>query len=218
MSKIYLYGLQRSGTNAIADFLKINYNITLSNSGGRNSVGNKHCRIYDNKNFIPSPQQFYNSFAINSLEDLDKLLGDNQNSNKYVLIYKDIFSWLPSISQWAKSCKWESDNKMDFIEDYLNFIDKWKEIKNDRVLFINYNEYLDLINNTNDSIIKKIEYFLDMKNEKEMIIPDKVPQSKEFTSDKMNYYKNKEYMNFYTENEISLIKNHNLFVKNNQTL
>lgn len=214
MSKIYLYGLQRSGTNAVADFLKINYNITLSNFGGRNSVGNKHCRIYDNKKFIPSPEQFYNSFVINSLEDLDKLLDDNENTNKYIVIFKDIFSWLPSISQWAKSCKWKSNDKMDFVEDYLNFIDKWKKIKNDRVLFINYNEYLDLINNTNDNIIKKIEYFLDTKNEKELIIPNKVPQSKEFTIDKMNYYKNKEYMNFYRENEIDLITNHPLFVKN----
>lgn len=214
MSKIYLYGLQRSGTNAVADFLKINYNITLSNFGGRNSAGNKHCRIYDDKKFIPSPEQFYNSFVINSLEDLDKLLDDNENTNKYIVIFKDIFSWLPSISQWAKSCKWKSNDKMDFVEDYLNFIDKWEKIKNDRVLFINYNEYLDLINNTNDNIIKKIEYFLDTKNEKELIIPNKVPQSKEFTIDKMNYYNNKEYMNFYTENEIDLITNHPLFVKN----
>ena len=30
----------------------------------------------------------------------------------------------------------------------------------------------------------------------------------------MNYYNNKEYMNFYTENEIDLITNHPLFVKN----
>ena len=124
MSKIYLYGLQRSGTNALKNFLQLNYDIILSNSGGRNSIANKHCRIYDNKNFIPSPEQYFNTFVINNLEDLDKLLHDNEKTNKYIVIYKDIFSWLPSISVWAKNCKWEKSDKMDFIEDYLNFIDK----------------------------------------------------------------------------------------------
>jgi hypothetical protein len=52
-----------------------------------------------------------------------------------------------------------------------------------------------------------------VKNEKELLIPSKVPQSKEFTVNKMNYYKNKEYMDFYTENEIKIIRNHDLYLK-----
>jgi hypothetical protein len=213
MPKTYLYGLQRSGTNALVNFLKLNYDITLSNSGGRNSISHKHCRIYDNKNFIPSPEEYSNTFLINSIQDMDKLLDNNENSNKYIVIYKDIFSWLPSISEWAKKCNWKNSDKMDFIDDYLNFIDKWNTIKNERVLLISYNEYLDLVVNTNNNVIKKLEDFLEIKNEKELVIPTKVPQSKEFTVNKINYYKNKEYMDFYTENELKMIQSHDLYLK-----
>ena len=52
-----------------------------------------------------------------------------------------------------------------------------------------------------------------MKNEKELLIPSKVPQSNEFTINKINYYKNKEYMDFYTENELKIIRSHDLYLK-----
>lgn len=215
MVKLYLYGLQRSGTNAISNFLNINYNVNLCNSSDRGSISHKHCRIYDNKIHIPSPEQYYNTFSINKLEDLDNLLGDNKNTNIYIVIYKDIFSWLPSISKWAKNCNWEKNDKMDFVEDYLNYMDKWNKIKNERVLLINYNEYLELIINKNNAIIRKLEEFLHVKNEKEIIIPTKVAQSEEFTNIKIDYYKNKKYMNIFSEKEILLIKNNHLFINLN---
>jgi len=81
------------------------------------------------------------------------------------------------------------------------------------MLLINYNEYLDLVVNTNNNVIKKLEDFLEIKNEKELVIPTKVPQSKEFTVNKINYYKNKEYMDFYTENELKMIQSHDLYLK-----
>lgn len=206
----YLYGLQRSGTNVISEFLQMNYNIKFSNDlVNRNSPKHKHFRIYDNKSYIPKtnvPNQYYNNYIINSLEELDILLKDTTNTNKYILVYKDIYSWLPSICKWADINKWKSRQKLDFVGDYFSFIEKWNSIKNDRVLIINYDDYLNFILNNNTYLIDNIEKFLNLKLTKKIIIPTKVNCSNDFSKYRLDYYKNKEYMNFYTKEEIEYIE------------
>ena len=204
---IYLYGLQRSGTNIISDFLINNFKIKFgNNNNNRNSIKHKHFRIYNNKNYIPEtdkPKQFYNNIIINSLEDLDKKI--NNKLNKYIIVYKNIYSWLPSIERWAKIFKWKSNTKLDFVNDYYEYISKWKEISNERVLFIKYENYLNCLINQNNILIKKIEYFLQIKRPNKIIFPHKVNCSNTFTQNKYNYYKNKEYMNEYTKEELKII-------------
>ena len=93
--RYYLYGLQRSGTNVIQQFIKINFNISFMNKEDRQSPYHKHFRIYNNKNIIPSTDKkgsYKNQYIINSLEELDKLLGDLNKTNKYIIVYKNIFS------------------------------------------------------------------------------------------------------------------------------
>lgn len=208
---IYLYGLQRSGTNVISEFLKTNYNITIVNKNveKRDSIQHKHCRIYDNKKIIPDTnagKQYYNNYLIDSIIKLDTLLGDKTNTNKYILVYKDIFQWLPSISKHAKSCNWKVQNKMDFIYDYKEFMKKWNEIKNERVLFISYTEYLNLIIHNDITLKNKIENFLNCGNTNKLLFPSKVNCSSVFTKEKIDYYVNKRYMNLYTQEEIEIIK------------
>ena len=62
---IYLYGLQRSGTNVINTFLVNNFNIKFSNDeNNRQSIKHKHFRIYDNNSYIPETdksKQYYNN-------------------------------------------------------------------------------------------------------------------------------------------------------------
>ena len=102
----YLYGLQRSGTNLLQSFLETNFNISFMNNQDRQSVYHKHFRIYDNKNIIPQTDkknQYKNEYIIHSLKELDKQLGDFNHTNKYIIVYKNIFSWLPSIEIWAKN-------------------------------------------------------------------------------------------------------------------
>lgn len=203
MKKIYLYGLQRSGTNTLETFININYNIKFDNEKqDRKSAGHKHFRIYNNKNTMPN--DYKNDIYINSLEDLDNELGGNMN--KYIVIYKDIFSWLLSIEKWAKLCNWEKKNKMDYIEDYINFINKWRSFKNNRILFINYNDYLQFIIKGNKNITKNLEKFLNIEQKKIYKIPNKVDQSTKFTKKKLMYYINKNYIKEYTPDEIELIK------------
>ena len=205
----YLYGLQRSGTNVVQTFIEKNYNISFMNGEKRYSPSHKHFRIYDNKNLIPvtdKSKQYNNPFIINSLEDLDKLLRDLNHTNRYIIVYKDIFSWLPSIEKWAKECKWITNSKMDFIEDYLHFIKKWYSIRNDRVIFINYYDYLNLSDKDN-SLLDRLSLFLNYKPQQTNSTFDRVNCSSKFTSDRKKYYLNKEYLNIYSKEEIDKIKN-----------
>ena len=70
---IYLYGLQRSGTNVISTWLKSTYNIEIQNeliSHDRNSILHKHCRIYNDKKIIPNTdveKQYYNDYKIKEI-------------------------------------------------------------------------------------------------------------------------------------------------------
>lgn len=205
----FLYGLQRSGTNVIQTFLETNFNISFMNNGDRQSQYHKHFRIYDNKNLIPQTDkinQYKNQYIVNSLEELDKLLGDLNQTNRYIIVYKNIFSWLPSIEKWAKECKWKTNSKIEFIEDYLNFINKWNSIKNDRVFFIKYEDFLNISDN-NRSLVNKLSVFLNKKPIKIIYSFNKVNCSKEFTLNRKKYYINHEYMNLYTKEEIDKIKN-----------
>ena len=72
-----------------------------------------------------------------------------------------------SIEKWARACKWKTNSKMKFVEDYLNFIKKWYLIKNDRVFFINYEDFLN-ISDDNNSLLNKLSVFL-YKNTKKHI-------------------------------------------------
>ena len=205
---IYLYGLQRSGTNIIHDFLHDNFGLKVHNSQDRKSPGHKHFRIYDDKTVIPEtdvPQQYSNAIIVKDLNDLDSALNDQSHTNKYIVVYKDIFSWLPSIESWAKTCKWKTANKMDFIDDYVLFIEKWKSIANERVLFLSYDEFLSMKTTDDSSFIEKCETFLEKKLINSIVLRDKTSCSSTFTKSKSDYYTNKEYMQKYTPEQIETI-------------
>lgn len=206
----YLYGLQRSGTNVIQKFLETNFNISFMNNGDRQSPYHKHFRIYDDKDIIPQTDkknQYKNQYIINSLKELDKLLGDLNHTNRYIIVYKNIFSWIPSIEKWAKGCKWKTNSKMEFVEDYLNFIKKWCSIKNYRVFFIKYEDFL----NMSDSLVNKLSIFLNKKQKKITYSFEKVNCSKKFTISQKKYYINHEYMSLYSKEEIEKIKNNLIY-------
>lgn len=213
--KYLLYGLQRSGTNILQTFIEKNFNIYLMNKNekDRQSPYCKHFRIYNNKDLIPKTNkkdQYKNQYIVNSLEELDKLLGDSTHTNKYIIVYKNIFSWLLSIEKWAKNNKWITNSKMEFIEDYLNFIKKWYSIKNDRVIFIDYEDFLN-ISDDNNLLVNKLSVFFNKWPKKITRSFNKVNCSKKFTTSKKEYYINNEYMNLYTKKEVDKIKNNKIY-------
>ena len=100
---------------------------------------------------------------------------------------------------------------MEFIDDYFEFMDKWNAIKNDRVLFIAYSDYLYAITHqNNDSLINRIEHFINKKRKSKLMIPNRVKCSDTFTNERYNYYINKEYMRQYTKENISKIEKRRL--------
>ena len=217
MTKYYLYGLQRSGTNVLTAFLEKNFKIKIEKSPAelRNDIKHKHHRIYDDKSLIPKTDvkgQFNNKTHITTLEDLDELLGDKTYSNHYIIVYKDIFSWLPSIKKWATSCKWKTTKKKDFIEDYRAFYTKWMNIKTNRVLFINYRKYLELSQGMNNDLTLELADFLKCTIPKKLSFPVKVDVNRPFRQDKLNYYLKKKYMELYSPKEIqNLEATNNIF-------
>lgn len=209
-NSVYLYGLQRSGTSWLTECLEKNYSFQFTNTNEKNrdSPRVKHFRIYDNKDLIPE-EAYFNDFLVQDITDLDKLLGDSTHTNKYIVIYKDIFAWLPSIQKWALNCKWKQQNKTDFVEDFLHFIDKWKTIQNERVMMI---PYLELIE-TNNTIMQQVEEFLGFEHNDHVVLPEKISSNPTFNQDRKQYYLQNDFMNLYSEQEIQQIKNHPLYLK-----
>lgn len=196
---IYLYGLQRSGTNVLTTWLQNNFNIKIKNiqEPNRKSINHKHSRIYDQKQSIPI-DQYYNNHKINSITDLDKLL---HGKHKYIVIIKDIYEWLPSILRWAKKCNWPLTNKLDYVEDYMFFLQKWLSIKNDRVLIIYYKDFLI----QNQEFINNISKFLNKPVNSQIINKSKVTLSTNFNNNRKKYYLNKLYLKEYTKDELKVI-------------
>ena len=69
----FVYGLQRSGTNFLTEFARCRLNIKLKNNdcGDRQSVIQKHFRIYDDKSVIPV-KQYHNNTIVEDYEMLEK--------------------------------------------------------------------------------------------------------------------------------------------------
>jgi hypothetical protein len=206
----YLYGLQRSGTNVIKTFLMQTYNIRFNNTGDRGEIGHKHFRIYDDKTKIPTciQQQYGNNIIINKNDDLIKLLKEDVNNVKIVVVIKDIFSWLISIEKWGEKCKWSPFIKDEFLNEYKLYTEKWYQLskENPNICIIHYDEYINFIKNKNTDFITKLNYFFN----KNITISDikeikKVDCSTTFTNDSIDYYYYKRYMDNYTTNEIKTI-------------
>ena len=124
---------------------------------------------------------------------------------KIIIIKKDIFSWLISIYKWSIKCNWNIKNINIFLNDYYLFYKKWKQYSEnnpDKILLITY---IDLLNN-DKLLIKQIKDFLNIKNVNNIDIIKKVNCSSIFNSNKKKYYINKEYMKFYSSNNIKYIK------------
>ena len=219
-----LYGHKRSGTNVIDSYLKNNFNLGKMSAKidpknwNKDSILWKHCRIdLVNEN---------GKLLINSVNDLDRITFEEYNKNnkkniivndyktKYIVVYKDIFSWLPSICRWSRACKWKKKNKLYFVDDYFNYMYKWYLLQNDnidKILFINYEEFFKYGEDINSEFVKKIERFTNFKIEKPLVVRNKVECSGKFDNKKINYYKKQLYMKEYNNEEIKIIKNHKYY-------
>ena len=203
--KYLIYGLQRSGTNFLEEILNKKYNIQVFNEENRKSILHKHFRLYSEKNKIPIPEYINNKYYESFIDLYDTIKKKINDEFKIIIIKKDIFSWLISIYKWSIKCNWTIKNRNIFLNDYYLFYKKWKqyyENNPDKILLITY---IDLLNN-DKLLIKQIKDFLNIKNVNNIDIIKKVNCSSIFNSNKKKYYINKEYMKFYSSNDIQYIK------------
>lgn len=180
--KYYLFGLQRSGTNILEMYIKDNFRMDIH-------INQKHIDL--------------NRFK--KLEDLDNYIGERGHNCRYVVILKDIYSWLLSIERWANKKRWEKRDKMDFVKDYLEYIKRWNEIKTERVLIVNYIDFLRNYKDRETLFIRKMEDFLGKRCNENPIKRDSVKCSGRWGRNEQ-YYLKRRFMDRYSQNERILIE------------
>lgn len=193
--KLLLYGLQRTGTNIIDDYIRNVFGVTFSN---------KNFSKYQS-NIKKPPHKHFRLEDINFKEfdlTIKKMMNyDTIDECKYIIMIKDIYSWLISIKKW--NLRWNPKNSRktmnkENIDDYKLFYNKWysfyKENSN-KILFINYHNFITNTNKVKDDISK----FLNISpNTNTHIINKKINWSGEFTNEKKKYYTDRLYLNEYT--------------------
>ncbi|MEM1340048.1 MAG: sulfotransferase domain-containing protein [Bacteroidota bacterium] len=202
------YGLQRSGTNFLETLLLKNFRINMLNSNeDRAHPVQKHFRLYDEKELIPDLQYQNALFYKNFEEYLDSLELDAE-IHGLIVVSKDPYSWLTSYNKWGKKCGWPAVDH-HYAEEYNLFYSKWiafaKEDK--RIMFV---RYYDLLTSPVEELQKIQQYFNLSKTLKSKFTGiqgsfKKVSHSTAFTSNRMEYYRNKEYLKDYSAAELENI-------------
>jgi len=193
---ILIYGLQRSGTNFLENLLKKNYYITILNENAeRSSPGQKHFRLYDQKDIIPR-QHYYNDYQYNTFFEFEKSLTDIPDG--YLIISKDPYSWHLSYKNWAMRCNWP-DVEHHYIQEYNLFYRKWLDFSQttDRISFI---RYIDLLRMP-DVELEKISIRIGLKGRLiSTFISNQIPRvshSDIFTKRRREYYLKQQYLDEY---------------------
>jgi hypothetical protein len=157
--KVFIYGIQRSGTNFLTYILTLNHLHILNKDFFRKKYklrtkpGFVH---YYHKNTLLSNR--YNGKKINfkTIKNYNQYL--KEPNAKHIIITRNLKSWLVSIKKYSKLNKdWKYTNNNNFyIKEYRKFYDFYKNNKN--ILFVKIE---NLTRNTKD--FSKIEKFLNIK-------------------------------------------------------
>lgn len=201
---VHIYGLARSGTNFLEMFLKDNFSLKIDcrpkkgiDPKHKQLPGYKHFRIFDDKSLITA-KEVTNNIVVSSIDDLDLLLNNPEHTNKYIVIYKNIYSWLYSYLPFAKIIRRNPDTNA-CIKEYVAYRKKWNELQNDRVLIVNYNSLVMHPIDEDNPAIQEIIAFLDIEPVHNNIVHRRiVPCSSEFSNQKEQFYREKIYLQNYT--------------------
>ena len=160
--KIFIHGIQRSGTNFLSYILTLNHIYVVNKNyfskkyKKRNKPGFVH---YYHKNTFFTKR--YNGKKINfvTIDDYTKYLGEA--AVKHIVIEREKKSWLKSIKSYAKLHKdWNyKDEDKFYLKEYKKFYDFYKKNSNNKnILFVKID---NLTKNMKD--YSKIEKFLNKK-------------------------------------------------------
>ena len=152
----------------------------------------------------------------------------------YAIIYKDIFSWLYSIYKYAIShgrfANYTNQSFSEFIRGDFHFLENGLDLKHPSMIgmyndyyaksldnesikkfFINYQDFLISYN----FYMLKISKLLNVKMAKRNIFPinnidpshSNIIKSSSFLYEKNNFYRNKEYMKNFNQEDIDFVNN-----------
>ena len=160
--KVFISGIQRSGTNILSYLLTLNHINVLNKDyfrkkyKTRNKPGFVH---YYHKNTLLTKR--YNGKKINfkTIENYNRYLGEK--NTKHIIIKRNINTWLKSIKKYSKYNRdWKfTDNNNFYIKEYKKFYEFYEKNKNNKnVLFVCVE---NITRNKKDLL--KIEKFLNTK-------------------------------------------------------
>ena len=211
MPTILLYGIQRSGTNYLAELLRENFGeIVFPQAQTRNEIIHKHFRLYDDKRFVPEPQ-YNNEAHFASFAEFDQAVSAHTGlaNLPYLVITKNPYSWYLSICKWAKKCKWESFQPSsfngDYMQDFVLFYEKWCRFAAeapDRVHLLRYEALLEDREAALNQLMTKMTLqrlhtpYVDLK---------KVPMSRSFGFGRRKHYSREAFWEKLTAGEIDAI-------------
>ena len=157
--KVFISGIQRSGTNILSHLLTLNHINVLNKDyfrkkyNTRNKPGYIH---YFHKNTLLCKR--YNGKKINfkTIENYNRYLGEK--NTKHIIIKRNINTWLKSIKKYSKYIRdWKfTDNNNFYIKEYKKFYEFYENNKN--ILFVRVE---NITRNKKDLL--KIEKFLNTK-------------------------------------------------------
>lgn len=214
MKKVILYGLQRSGTNYLETLILKNFKVTFVNEiKNRISKKHKHLRFYSKQ------LNSYCSSEINiNLYFHDKETNDfsflNEHIDNYFFIYKEPIHWLTSFEKFLLNCpginKNNIDKKFPFekrVLDYNLYIQHMNKIHEKYPKQMRVVCYEDLIQNTKQFLNELIDLGYERKQSTFTTNFNRVTMSPyTFDQKKINFIKNKEYVNLLTKEQLIYVK------------
>jgi hypothetical protein len=209
---LLLYGMQRTGSNFTQQVLLQNFqNIRFYNSDcSRCLPTHKHFRLYDEKSIIPDVR-YLNSFTYQGFQDfknhVEQIAG--REIGVFIITIKDPYSWYVSYKKHAKKNKYiyvKRSLNSHYIVDYNLFYRKWFEFSLEAPSEVFMVKYEDLIGDLNLSLNRIGDKFNLERSSEVSIQPEKVPMSKKFTSVRVTFYKDKNYLDLISDQEKSVIQ------------
>lgn len=215
--KILIYGLQRSGTNLLEQILIQSYKdikIINNNRYAKNPL-NKHFRPHSYQDKIHN--LYKHKLPIKSFDSFISYL--TEIPDHFIIVSKDPYSWFVSYSNWAQNNPHQYHPvDFHFSEEYELFYSNWITFSSDKnnIIYrrhrsngnngkvIHFVRYIDLLEKIN-STIKILMQNMGLNTNIKIELPEKVPYSKRFTKDTLEFYRNKLYLEFISDIDKQII-------------
>ncbi len=212
---VFVYGLQRTGTNYMEDLLEKNFaDIYHANDGySRSLPTHKHFRLYDEKWIVPQ-MKYLNNFYYKNFSDFDHHVSEISKVNDSIMIVmvKDPYAWYQSYLLHARRNGYVCYKKFvnqHFIIDYNRYYTKWLDFRDeapDRVMVIRYEDLIARREEILETV--KQRFALKMLHDAYQNV-EKVAMSRKWSAKRLDYYKNKSYVKMLNKEERHVL-NHTL--------